>query len=94
MRNKTIAFRTSPEEYDFITRLANLSGLTKQDYLIKRSLKQDIEVRSSPRTYKALYIQLSYVLEELSRLNEINPQNDELLLLIGQINDTLRGFTA
>lgn len=32
-RNKTVAFRVSPEEDALIERYVQLSGLTKQDYI-------------------------------------------------------------
>lgn len=37
-RSKTIAFRMSPEEAQQLDVKVKLSGLTKQDYLIRRSL--------------------------------------------------------
>ena len=35
-RNKTVAFRVSPEEWKQIERYVQLSGLTKQDYITRR----------------------------------------------------------
>ena len=35
-RNKTVAFRVSPEEDAQIERYVQLSGLTKQDYITRR----------------------------------------------------------
>ena len=35
-RNKTVAFRVSPEEDAQIEAAVRLSGLTKQDYIIRR----------------------------------------------------------
>mgnify|MGYP000915928488 CR=1 FL=1 len=35
-RNKTVAFRMSPEEDEKLETVVRLSGLTKQDYIIKR----------------------------------------------------------
>ena len=35
-RNKTVAFRVSEEEAKLIDDLVALSGLTKQDYIIRR----------------------------------------------------------
>lgn len=36
-RNKTVAFRVSPEEDKQIETYVRLSGLTKQDYITRRS---------------------------------------------------------
>ena len=38
-RNKTVAFRVSPEENEQIDAAVRLSGLTKQDYITKRDRK-------------------------------------------------------
>ena len=40
-RSVTIAFRASPEERDSIKTLAKLSGLTLQEYLIRRCQEND-----------------------------------------------------
>ena len=37
-RNKTVAFRVSPEENKQIDAAVRLSGLTKQDYITRRLL--------------------------------------------------------
>ena len=37
-RNKTVAFRVSPEEDAQIETVVKLTGLTKQDYIIRRLL--------------------------------------------------------
>ena len=91
-RCKTVAFRMSPEENDMLDRFVSMSGLTKQDYLINRSLQRDIIVQGNPRTYKALKNQLCEVLLELKRLEAISHENDELLCIIAQINETIYGF--
>ena len=41
-RHKTVAFRVSQEESEQIDRMVRLSGLTKQDYIIRRLQCQDI----------------------------------------------------
>jgi len=43
-RNKTVAFRVSPEEAAHLDILYKLSGLTKQDYLIRRVLEKEVIV--------------------------------------------------
>ena len=66
-RNKTVAFRVSPEENEQIEIAVRLSGLTKQDYITRRLLNRDIVVQGNPRVYKALRDQLAAVLGELRR---------------------------
>ena len=44
-RNKTVAFRVSPEEDKQIETYVRLSGLTKQDYITRRLTHRDIVVQ-------------------------------------------------
>ena len=90
-RNKTIAFRVSPEENEQIEIAVRLSGLTKQDYIVKRLLCRDVVVQGNPRVYKALKNQLAEVLSELQRI-ENSSVSDELLETIRLINTTLNGM--
>ena len=62
-RNKTVAFRVSPEEDREIETAVRLSGLTKQDYITRRLLCRDVVVQGNPRVYKALRNELAAVLE-------------------------------
>lgn len=91
-RNKTIAFRVSPEENEQIERYVELSGLTKQDYIMRRLTHKDVVVQGSPRVFKALRNQITEVLSELQRIENGNAVNDELLDLIEIITDILGGM--
>lgn len=62
-RNKTVAFRVSPEEAADLDRRVKLSGLTKQEYIISRLQERDVIVQSNPRLHKALRTQMSAILE-------------------------------
>ena len=44
-RNKTVAFRVSPDEDREFETAVRLSGLTKQDYITRRLLCRDVVVR-------------------------------------------------
>ena len=44
-RHTTVAFRVSEEEAKMIDTQVKLSGLTKQDYIVKRLLQKDIVVQ-------------------------------------------------
>lgn len=91
-RNKTVAFRVSPEEDKQIETYVRLSGLTKQDYITRRLTHRDIVVQGNPRVFKALRNQLADVLSELQRIEAGNGVNDELLDLIEMIADILGGL--
>ena len=81
-RNKTVAFRVSPEEDEQLEIFVKLSGLTKQDYIIRRLLEKEVVVQGNPRVYKALRDQLAAVLDELRRIEAGQGVNDELLDVI------------
>ena len=91
-RNKTIGFRMSPEEAAQLDTAVRLSGLTKQDYITKKLLDRNVVVQANPRVYKALRGQLSEVLDELKRIDDRQPVNDELLETINLIAKILNGL--
>ena len=91
-RNKTVAFRVSPEEDKQIETYVRLSGLTKQDYITRRLTHRDIVVQGNPRVFKALRNQLADVLSELQRIDAGGEVNDELLDVIEMIADILGGL--
>lgn len=96
-RNKTVAFRVSPEEDEQLEIAVKLTGLTKQDYITRRLLCRDVVVQGNPRVYKALRDQLAAVLDELCRIEAGAGVDDELLdaiNLIVNIMDGMRGDTA
>ena len=86
-RNKTVAFQVSAEEDLQLETLVKLTGLTKQDYIIRRLLERDVVVQGNPKVYKALRDQLSAVLDELRRIEAGQGVSDELL-------DTIRMITT
>ena len=61
---KTIGVRVSPEENAEIDALAALSGMTKQDYCIRRMLQRDVVVVGNPRVHKALKNQMERIWKE------------------------------
>ena len=91
-RNKTVAFRVSPEEDEQIEAAVRLSGLTKQDYITRRLLCRDVVVQGNPKVYKALRDQLAAVLGELRRIEAGGGVGDELLATIDLISMTLGGM--
>lgn len=91
-RNKTVAFRVSPEEWEQIERYVQLSGLTKKDYITRRLTHREVIVQGNPRVYKALRDNLADVLAELKRIENGCSVNDELLDLIEIIANILGGL--
>lgn len=91
-RNKTVAFRVSEDEAKLIDRCVALSGLTKQDYIIRRLQCRDVVVQGNPRVYKALRNQMAEIYEELKRLESVSEANDELLYTIQLVAEIMNGL--
>ena len=91
-RNKTVAFRVSEEEAKLIDTQVAVSGLTKQDYIIRRLQCRDVVVQGNPRVYKALRNQMADICEELKRLEGCSEANDELLYTIQMIAKIMNGL--
>ena len=91
-RNKTIAFRISPEENKLLERYVHLSGLTKQDYITSRMLERPITVNGNPRVYKALRDELAEVLEQLRKIEAGNQVDADLLAVISMIATVMDGM--
>ena len=49
-RNRIVAFRVSDEEAKLLNDLVALSGLTKQDYIMRRLLCRDVVVSGKPES--------------------------------------------
>ena len=57
-RNKTVAFRVSPQEDEQLEIFVKLSGLTKQDYITRRLLEKEVVVRAIPGSTRPCEISL------------------------------------
>ena len=70
-RNKIVAFRVSEEEARIIDDKVALSGLTKQEYIIRRLCEKKIVVNGNPKVYIALKNRLiiSELEEKLSKMS-------------------------
>ena len=90
-RGKVVSFRCSEEENAALDVAVQLSGLTKQDYIISRVLNRDIVVQPNPRVYKALKDRLELVFTELKKNEEV-ATNSDLLETINLIAVTLNGI--
>ena len=91
-RNKIVAFRVSPEEDEQLEIAVRLSGLTKQDYIVRRLQEKEIVVVGNPRVYKALKNELEKVLEQLERIEAGAGVSRDLLDKIELITKTMQGM--
>lgn len=87
-RSKTIAFRMSPEEADLLQRMADASGMTKQDYLIDRALCREVTVIPNKRMQCYMEEGMLFVYKELRRIesgDDIPEELSELACMLGGI---------
>ena len=91
-RCKTIGIRVSPEENAEIDALAALSGMTKQDYCIKRMLQRDVVVTGNPRVHKALINQMDRLCQEFERLCNVNDVSTEALHVLEYLAKIYEGL--
>lgn len=87
----------SPEEDAQLETAVKLSGLTKQDYIIRKLLDKEVVVQGNPRVYKALRDQLATVLAELRHMEAGTAQDGDMLetiQLIANIMDGMREDNA
>ena len=91
-RNKVVAFRMSPEEDELLETAVRLSGLTKQEYIVRRLQEKEVVVTGNPRVYKALKNQMAELYEELKRIEQFSEENEELLYTLQLVAETLNGM--
>lgn len=91
-RDKIISFRVSPQENDLLNVRVRLSGLTKQDYIIRKILDQAIIVYGNPKIFKALREELQKIYLELVRIDSGQKMDSELLQKIQMVSEILYGM--
>ena len=87
-----MGFRVLPEEDALLEAAVRLSGLTKQDYIMRKLTDREVVVMGNPRVYKALKKELEKVLAELERISHAGELHPDLLEEIELINRTLYGL--
>ena len=91
-RNRNVGFRVSEEEAKQLDNLVELSGLTKQDYILRRLLNREVVVQGNPKVFKALKNQMTQIYEELKRLESVSDDNEELLFVVEMVATIMKGM--
>lgn len=91
-RNRNVGFRVSEEEAKLLDNLVELSGLTKQDYILRRLLNREVVVQGNPKVFKALKNQMTQIYEELKRLESVSDDNEELLIVVEMVATIMKGM--
>ena len=91
-RNRNVGFRVSEEEATLLDNLVELSGLAKQDYILRRLLNREVVVQGNPKVFKALKNQMTQIYEELKRLESVSDDNEELLMVVEMVATIMKGM--
>ena len=91
-RNRNVGFRVSEEEAKLLDDLVELSGLAKQDYILRRLLNREVVVQGNPKVFKALKHQMTQIYEELKRLEAVSDDNEELLMVVEMVATIMKGM--
>ena len=91
-RNRNVGFRVSEEEAKLLDDLVELSGLAKQDYILRRLLNREVVVQGNPKVFKALKHQMTQIYEELKRLESVSDDNEELLIVVEMVAKIMKGM--
>jgi hypothetical protein len=91
-RNRNVGFRVSEEEAKLLDDLVELSGLAKQDYILRRLLNREVVVQGNPKVFKALKHQMEKIYEELKRLETVSDDNAELLITVQMVATIMKGM--
>lgn len=77
-RNKTMAFRCTPEEHKLICEMAAWSGMSRQDYIIAKLTNTEVEVRPSVSVQKALRGSMAELAKEVHLAASYGELSDSL----------------
>lgn len=91
-RNRNVGFRVSEEEAKLLDNLVELSGLAKQDYILRRLLNREVVVQENPKVFKALKNQMTQIYDELKRLESVSDDNEELLIVVEMVATIMKGM--
>ncbi len=91
-RNVTVGFRVSAEEAREIDSLVALSGLSKQDYILRRLTNREVTVLPNVRVQRAVQDEAMRCYEELRRIeraDEVTPELAEVLSTLARTFEAL-----
>lgn len=91
-RNRNVGFRVSEEEAKLLDDLVELSGLAKQDYILRRLLNREVVVQGNPKVFKALKHQMTRIYEELKHLESVSDDNEEILIAVEMVATIMKGM--
>lgn len=91
-RNKTVAFRMSPEEADALNLRVALSGLTKQEYITRTLLEEKVNIFATVRMHKAIRRAIAPLAIELRRIRKAGDMPERLIEQVETISTFVGSF--
>ena len=91
-RNVSVSFRVSPEEDQLLETLVKITGLSKQEYILRHLFQTEVVVEGNLKVFHAMREELEKVLTELQRIEAGAGVDEELLTVIELITDILYGL--
>ena len=88
-RNVVVGFRMSPQEAEELNVKVSLSGLSKQEYLIKSCLGQKLHIVCGRKVAREMQMYLEAILEELQNMETTEEIDEELLTPLNHILEIL-----
>jgi hypothetical protein len=79
----------SPQEAEELNVKVSLSGLSKQDYLIKSCLGQELRIVCGRKVAREMQMYLEVILEELQNIDPTQEMEEELLTPLKHILEIL-----
>lgn len=89
LRNKTVAFRLTPEEKELLDNLVESSGLLKQDYIIQALISHSVTYIGSPKMVRGLNEKIDALLAELKKLGRNGQIREEQLIYLEKIMELI-----
>ena len=91
-RSVTVAFFLFFEEDMLIESAVRVSGLTKQDYIIRKLTNRDVVVQGNPKVYRGLLLEMRAIQDELRRIADGQTASEDLLTRIDLISTVMAGM--
>ena len=91
-RNVIMNFRVSPQEKELIEKRIALSGLSKSEFFIQSCMYQKILVKGNVRTYDEMRKQLAVIKEHLSKVENTEDLELDVMESLRMIAEILDSF--
>lgn len=94
-RNYNTAFRMSKEEHEELNQRVALSGLSKQEYMIRKALDKEIIVTGNMRTFRSLRNHIEQFIVSLNGCIDQQEKLDrETLEMMNYVAQILTGLSS